>query len=265
MNKTEKRMLELLKQMKDEDEIIAVKAEFEAEGSRDDELVKLNELIYRADLNLYIKIGGCEAVTDLNRCKRMGASGIMAPMIETEFAMQKFKGAAEKVYGSRMDEIEWIINAETKTCHENLDAILNKGKGFLSVVAIGRVDYSASIGLTRAEINGDSVFEKAMDMAQRSKAAGYIVNIGGGISFDAIDFLQEFYPNNDRFETRKIVFRASNDERALKSKIIHAMEFEALYLENKCEYYDSMANEDRARMEMLYKRIEKAKASSNCL
>lgn len=259
MNQAEKRMLDLLKQMRDEDDIVAVKAEFEAEGSRDDELIKLNEIIYRADLNLYIKIGGCEAVTDLNRCKRMGASGIMAPMVETEFAMQKFKGAAKKVYGDRMNEIEWIINAETKTCHENLDAILSCGKDFLSVVAIGRVDYSASIGLSRAEINGDRVFEETMDIARRSKEAGYIVNFGGGISFDAIDFIKRFYPHNDRFETRKIVFKTSSDEKALKHKIIHAMEFEALYLENKCAYYDSMANEDRSRMEMLYQRLEAAK------
>lgn len=259
MNQLENRMFNLLKQMRDEDDIMAVKAEFEAEGSRDDELVKLNEIIYRADLDLYVKIGGCEAVTDLNRCKRMGATGIMAPMIETPFSMHKFKSAAEKVYGDRMDEIEWIINAETKTCHENLDAILEEGKGFLEVVSIGRVDYSASIGLSRAEINGERVFEETMDIAERSKAAGYTVNFGGGISFDAIDFIRRFYPHNDRFETRKIVFRASNDEENLKKKILHAMEFEALYLQNKCAYYDSMANEDRARMEMLCQRLETAK------
>ncbi len=259
MNKEEKRMLELLRQMKEEDEIVAVKAEFEAEGSRDDELVKLNEIIYRADLNLYIKIGGCEAVTDLNRCKRLGATGIMAPMIETPFAMQKFKSAANKVYGDCVDEIEWIINAETKTCHANLDEILNEGKGFLDVVAIGRVDFSASMGLTRADINGDRVFAESLDIAKRSKEAGFTVNFGGGISFEAIDFIQRFYPYNDRFETRKIVFKTSNDEKKLKQKIFHAMEFEALYLQNKCEYYDSLANEDKARMKMLQDRIDEAR------
>ena len=148
MNKRELKMLDLLKQMRDEDDIIAVKAEFEAEGSRDDELVMLNQIIFRADMELYIKIGGCEAVTDLNRCKKLGAAGIMAPMTETPFAMQKFIGAADKVFGDGRDEIEWIINAETRTCHENLDAILEKGKGFLRTVSIGRVDLSGSMGLT---------------------------------------------------------------------------------------------------------------------
>jgi hypothetical protein len=260
MNKRELKMLDLLKQMRDEDDIIAVKAEFEAEGSRDDELVMLNQIIFRADMELYIKIGGCEAVTDLNRCKKLGAAGIMAPMIETPFAMQKFIGAADKVFGDRRDEIEWIINAETRTCHENLDAILEKGKGFLRTVSIGRVDLSGSMGLTRAEINGDFMLENTMDIAKRSRAAGYIVNFGGGISFDAIDFIKRLYPLNDRFETRKIVFRTSGDEQKLKKKIFHAMEFEALYLQNKCEYYDGLANEDKARMKMMQERIEEAKA-----
>ena len=99
-----------------------------------------------------------------------------------------------------------------------------------------------------------------MDIAKRSRAAGYIVNFGGGISFDAIDFIKRLYPLNDRFETRKIVFRTSGDEQKLKKKIFHAMEFEALYLQNKCEYYDGLANEDKARMKMMQERIEEAKA-----
>lgn len=260
MNIIEKRMLDILKQMRDEDDIVAVKAEFEAEGSRNDELVMLNEIIFRADMNLYIKIGGCEAITDLNRCKCLGAKGIMAPMIETPFAMQKFVGAADKVYGNQKEDIEWIINAETKTCHANLDDILMQGAGFLKTVSIGRVDLSSSMGIDRSEINGSAVYDVTRDIAVRSKQVGYIVNFGGGISFDAIPFICNLYPLNDRFETRKIVFRASNDKNALQRKILHAMEFEALYLQNKCNYYDGMANEDKARMEMMQKRIETAKS-----
>ena len=81
MNKTERKMLDILKCLKNEHNIIAIKAEFEAEGSRTDELVMLNEIIFRADMKLYIKIGGCEAVRDLDQCRMLGASGIMAPMM----------------------------------------------------------------------------------------------------------------------------------------------------------------------------------------
>ena len=186
MNNTERKMLDILKYLKEEHDVIAIKAEFEAEGSRTDELVMLNEIIFRADMKLYIKIGGCEAVRDLDQCRLLGASGIMAPMIESSFAMTKFINAAHKVYGNEWENIEWIINAETVLCHQNLDSILEVSKGFLSTVSIGRVDLSASMGLSRSEINGDVVFAKAHDIAVRSKAMGYKVNFGGGISFDAI-------------------------------------------------------------------------------
>lgn len=256
MNKTERKMLDILKYLKEEYDVIAIKAEFEAEGSRTDELVMLNEIIFRADMKLYVKIGGCEAVRDLDQCRMLGASGIMAPMIESPFAMKKFVGAANKVYGDAVDDIEWIINAETTSCHKNLDTILDEAEGFLSTVSIGRVDLSASMGLSRAEINGDQAFEATKDIAERCKVRGFQVNFGGGISFDAVPFIQKLYPLNDRFETRKVVFHASNDEEKLKAGILKAMEFETLYLQNKCEFYNRMAVEDQARLKMMAERLE---------
>ncbi len=258
MNKTEIKMLEILRYLKNEHDVIAVKAEFEAEGSRTDELVMLNEIIFRADMKLYIKIGGCEAVRDLDQCRLLGASGIMAPMIESPFAMKKFVSAAHKVYGNDWNDIEWIINAETVLCHKNLDEIFEAGKGFLSTVSIGRVDLSASMGLTRDEINGDAVLAKTKDIAERAKANGFIVNFGGGISFHAIPFILNMYPLNDRFETRKVIFRSTDKIEKLKDGLLKAMEFETLYLKNKCDYYDRMAIEDQERLKMMIKRLEVA-------
>ena len=154
-------MLEILKRLKNDYGAIAVKAEFEAEGSRLDELIMLNEVVFRADMDIFIKIGGCEAVRDLDQCKLLGASGIMAPMIETPFAMQKFVNAAHKVYKNRVKDIEWIIKTETKTCLENLDDIFNVGEGFLNTISIGRVDLSSSMGLNRSDIDGDLIFDTA--------------------------------------------------------------------------------------------------------
>ncbi len=263
MNATEKRMLDLLKSLKNDHNVLAVKAEFEAEGSRTDELVKLNEIVFRADMNLFIKIGGCEAVRDLDQCRLLGASGIMAPMIETPFAMKKFVGAAKKVYGDEINSVEWIINAETKTCRQNFDEILNEGKGFLNTISIGRVDLSSSMGLTRDVINGQEVLEASQFFAKKAKAAGVVVGFGGGISFDAIDFIKSMKGLVEKFETRKIVFKYDDNEDRLKAGILKAMEFEVLYLKNKCDFYDRMANEDRARMKMLTERLELAKAAFN--
>lgn len=102
------------------------------------------------------------------------------------------------------------------------------------------------------------MLEACIDIAKRSKEAGLMVAFGGGVSFDAIPFIQAMTPYADRFETRKVHFEISDDAEKLKGGIFRAMKFEALYLENKCSFYDSMANEDRARMKMMYERIAKA-------
>lgn len=262
MNATEKKMLNILKKLRENYGVLAIKAEFEAEGSRTDELVMLNEVVFRADMKLFIKIGGCEAIRDLDQCRMLGASGIMAPMIETPFAMKKFADAGRKVYADRIEDIEWIINTETVTCHQNLDEILTAGKEFLNTIAIGRVDYAASMGLGREEINSGAILEKSIDIARKAREYGYRVGIGGGISIDAIPFLQKMHPYIDKFETRKVVFTASAEENQLRDGITCAMEFETLYLRNKCEYYDKMAKEDLSRLEMLEERLGKAQSES---
>ncbi len=259
MNITEIKMLEILKKLKNEYGVLAVKAEFEAEGSRTDELVKLNEIVFRADMDLFIKIGGCEAVRDLDQCRLLGASGIMAPMIETPFAMQKFVGAAKKVYGNE-DGIEWIINAETKTCRENFEEICAAGRGFLNTISIGRVDLSASMGLSRDDINGEEVYNACEYFSKAARANGLKVGFGGGISIDTVPFITKMSKLADKFETRKVVFKMDDNEQKLKEGILLAMEFETLYLKNKCEFYDRMANEDRDRLIMLEERIKKARS-----
>lgn len=258
MNLTEIRMLEILKELKNEYGVLAVKAEFEAEGSRTDELVKLNEIVFRADMDLFIKIGGCEAVRDLDQCRLLGASGIMAPMIETPFAMQKFVGAANKVY-DKDEKIEWIINAETKTCRENFEEICAVGDGFLNTISIGRVDLSASMGLSRDGINSEEIYNACEYFSGVARKHGLKVGFGGGISFDSIPFITKMCDLADKFETRKVVFRMDNNEQRLKKGILLAMEFETMYLKNKCDFYDRMANEDRERLVMLEERVKKAR------
>ena len=256
MNLKERQMLDILKALRDYHNIVAVKAEFEAEGTRTDELVMLNEIVFRADMKLYIKIGGCEAIRDLDQCRFLGASGIMAPMIESPFAMRKYIDAAKKIYRDELSNIEWIINAETITCHNNLDAILSEGDGFLSTVSIGRVDLSSSMGLTRSEINNETMYQVTKDIATRAHEHGFRTNFGGGISFDAIPFIIDMYPYCDRFETRKVVFNHCDNRKELESGILKSMEFETLYLRNKADYYGRMAHEDQARLKMMAERLE---------
>ena len=252
--KNKQAIIDSLKKLKEYYGAVSIKAEFEAEGSRKDELIMLREFIDIAGLGFIIKIGGCEAVHDLDQCKLLYATGVMAPMIETPFAMKKFKGAFEKVYNDA-DSVERIINAETITCLDNYDAILECGNNFLTGVTVGRSDLSASMGIEKKDIECNEVFEATKRLLIMSRNAGLITNFGGNIGIESIPFIKKMVPYIDRYETRKVVLTPSKDEEMLKSQIKEALFFELRYLEFKEEYYENMAREDTARMSRLRKQI----------
>lgn len=246
---------EHLKRLKFDFGVVAIKAEFEAEGSRKDELIMLRELVEPAGLGLVIKIGGCEAVHDIDQCKLLDATGIMAPMIETTFALRKFRKAVDKIYGKSSIGIEKIINAETITCYRNFDEILAEGQGFLTGITVGRGDLSASMGIEREHIEEKEVFDVTKNFCENAKQAGLIANFGGNIGVESVPFIMKMDPFIDRFETRKVILRKSTDSNFLKKAIIYALEFELLYLRLKSEYYTNMANEDSQRIIRLERQI----------
>ena len=248
-------IIDSLKALKNDYGAIAVKAEFEAEGSRKDELIMLHDIIKNVGgLGLIIKIGGCEAVHDLDQCKLLSADGVMAPMIETPFAMKKFKKAFYRVYGESSD-VERIINAETKTCLNYFDDILKEGKNFLTGVTVGRSDLSASMGIERKDIESEPVFKATKEFAVKAKTENLTTNFGGNIGVESVPFIVKMTPYIDRFETRKIVLAKSSDERFLKKAIVSALKFELLYLKFKSVYYTSMATEDIERVKRLQRQV----------
>ena len=247
MNKEERIMLDSLLELKEVYGAYGIKAEFEAEGARMDELISLRELILRAGLKFVTKIGGCEAVHDMQQCKLLGATGIMAPMIETSFAMGKFVAAAKRVYGEEIDTVEWIINAETKTCLSNYKEILKVGDGFLNL--------SASMGIDRKDIESKPVYDATREFLQMSHEAGHSTNFGGNIGVESIPFIIGMSDIAERFETRKVILTMEKDANKLRSSICKALNFELLWLLNKKSYYTRLSVEDEARIKRMYNQI----------
>ena len=250
-----KQIRESLSTLQSEYGVVSIKAEFEAEGSRKDELIMLRELVESANLGIIIKIGGCEAVHDLDQCKLLDSTGVMAPMIETPFAMDKFRGAVTKVFGEE-SKVEKIINAETITCLNNFDDILRHGDGFLTGVTVGRSDLSASMGIEKKDIEKEAVFEATKTFCLKAKEKGLTTNFGGNIGIESIPFIIDMNPYIERFETRKVVISKNDDPEFLKDAIAQALEFELLYLKFKSQYYIGMAYEDESRIKRLEAQIQ---------
>ena len=82
MNTLERKMVNLLRNLKENHHVVGVKAEFEAEGTRIEEALRLKEVLMKVDLGLTLKIGGCEAIRDIHEARVIGVARIVAPMIE---------------------------------------------------------------------------------------------------------------------------------------------------------------------------------------
>ena len=256
MNNYEKQMLEILREGRDEFGVVATKAEFEAEGTRTDELLRLLEIAHKADVGLALKIGGCEAIRDMLEARQFGVRYIIAPMVETSYALSKYIIAKDKVYSpEEQNDVSFLFNLETITSFNNLPSILDvaaSNPGCDGVV-FGRVDFSSSIGLGRDGIESEDVTKAVETAALACREKGLEFVVGGAVSIDALSNLRRFKAVHlDRFETRKVVFRGSAlDSPSLAKALRNAVHFELLWLLNKREYYGLMHREDQSRITML--------------
>lgn len=260
MNLCELEMLDLLKKGRDQYGVVAVKAEFEAEGTRPDEFARLLELARRADLKVALKIGGCEAISDLLASRVYGVDYIIAPMVETPYALSKFIGAKNDVYGSEDVGTEFLFNLETQATLENFEQMLPVACKGLDGVVFGRVDFTLSRGLDRGAVNEQTITDAVLQVASACAAGNMELVVGGSVSAEAKAALSAVRDVRlDRFETRKVIFDgAMAHDQEFDSAIDNAVRFELLWLKNKRDYYSRIANEDRKRIEMIEARGAKA-------
>jgi len=256
MNNREREMLEILKRLRQDYGAVSVKAEFEAEGTRTDELLRLIDLARRADLKIGLKIGGCEAVRDLIESKQFGTEYIIAPMVETPYALKKFIEAKNKVYTQEQKEdTSFLFNLETITAFNNIDDMIKVAIGHDGVqgVVFGRVDFAGSNGQDRSTIDSEDITRYVIATAEKCKAANLELVVGGAIAISSLLELRRMREVHlTRFETRKVIFTGDALANPLMTKALEqTVNFELLWLKNKRDYYGSIQIEDAPRIKML--------------
>ena len=254
-------MVEVLEDLRENHNVVGVKAEFEAEGTRLEEALRLKEVVSKAQLDLTIKIGGCEALKDMYEARVIGVSRIVAPMIESPYALQKYLMAAKLAFPEEeFNETSFLINIETICGYENLSKILSIPEIHeLDGIVLGRVDMTRSMGYAREYEHSPRILEISKDIFTKSRQKNLECVLGGGVCAETIGFINSM-PSGlvDRYETRKIIFKCPEalGEGAEKG-ILKAVGFELMWLKNKRDFYGKIHAEDDHRLQMLEFRYNK--------
>lgn len=260
MNILELELINILKELKEQYGVIEVKAEFEAEGSRIEEMMRLKDVTSSADLPIILKIGGAEAVTDIYNGIILGVNGLIAPMVETSYAVSKYLSVINTLVSpDNRDYIEFAINVETITAFNNIEKIMSlENLHLLSSITFGRSDFVQSLGLNKNSVNDQEIYYYVKKVATLAKSNNLKFAMGGNITKNSIPFIKNLYTENliHKYETRKVVFDSSFIELQPEKGIDLALKFELLWLKSKRRFYTKIKEEDEHRIVDLEKRIQ---------
>ena len=259
MIQNQKELLNELKELKSKYNVVGIKSSFEDEGVQFNELIRIKQLCNLSNIIFNIKIGGCEAISDINNCMLLDSDGIVAPMIESPFALEKFiTSVNNNVPPQLRKKINFFINVESKTAYDNISDILNSDYcKYLTGIVVGRSDLTKSFGLTKENVNDDEIYNIVKEIFTEAKTYKLMTIMGGNISVKSKDFVKSLYNKKllDKIETRNIIFKLNkNNVNNLEDAVKKALSFESLWLRTKSSYYMSIGNSYLNRANILDER-----------
>jgi 4-hydroxy-2-oxoheptanedioate aldolase len=249
-----KTLLHQLKYLSGEYGIVGMKHSFEDEGASLDDVILMRRLTDLCGLLSFIKIGGCEAKSDIGNCIKYGIDGIIAPMVETKFALSKFIS----IVSNHLSDIQPYVVLESKTSYRNLDEILDYAEGKLKGVVVGRSDFANSYDLNKSEADSDFIYNKVENILVRCKKYNLYTTLGGNISKKSIAFIKDMFAKKilNRIETRNVVIELSDfNIENLDNVIRKALEFETMLMEYKHKKLVVEVEDYSKRIEILTTRI----------
>ena len=228
MNKLKQRLKELKNYG-----VVGIRTDMASEVVSEQEFTIFKQLSEDLGLKYVVKIGGCDALTDIYQAKKYGADSIISPMIESKYAVQKFVDNCKKIY-SDLDQVNLSINIESINAYDNLGPILTcEDMKFINGIVLGRDDMVTSLSLNMDDINSDKIFNIAVNISNKVHEYGKSFTIGGGVRPQALHFLKAFNGQSfTNYETRRIIFDANAlSKNNFTEGVTKAIEFEIKWLE----------------------------------
>jgi 4-hydroxy-2-oxoheptanedioate aldolase len=234
-----------------------IKVSFEDEGALYNEIITMRNLTTAVGLELSVKIGGCEAKRDINDCMDLNCDTIVAPMVESKFALNKFfKSLDSYNYNKKKG-----FNLETIQSYNNLEE-LSSLFSLVDFVTVGRVDFVGSLDKDRDFVDSPEMYEMVEKVFIKARENNTMCYMGGAVSINSKDFIEKLIEKNllDKFETRYIIYDVhSLDIKDLDKLLYWGNVFEVEWLKFIHARYMLHANKDVKRIKMIEDRISSNK------
>ncbi|WP_202974249.1 aldolase/citrate lyase family protein [Campylobacter jejuni] len=257
MYKIENELYNQLCRLRDQYDLQGIKAEFEAEGSAFRDLIRLRRLTLKANVKLFLKIGGVEANRDIKDALEIGVDGIIAPMVESKFGATKFFESLDQFYGEFKPHT--TLNLETRTAIENIDDILTFAKGRFDNITVGRSDLSASYFDDSITPDSGFIFDVLKQIALKVSGSGLTFTVGGSVSNKTIQNINIHYKELKeqiyKLETRKVILPTRIFLDSIDA-IRESLKFEELYILSKKEFNDLQIDSEIKRLPELKRRMQ---------
>jgi hypothetical protein len=235
--------------------LVSIKTSFEDEGADFIEVLFLKTFCDRNNIPLVLKIGGGEAIRDIKDANKMQINKLVAPMLESKFALEKFIQSCEKHYDVTNGKL--AINVESETCYKNLQDIFSSPYfSKLSSITVGRGDLVQSMELDRynGAVDSEEVLNITRNIFSLARTKNMGCTLGGSMTSTSEKFVITLIAEEllDKFETRNVIFNKEALNYYSFSQLIKAaLEFELNYLTAKRDYYNNLYNQDIIRINKL--------------
>ena len=262
MNSREFKCVTILSEMVDNYGLVGIKTSFEDEGASFDEVIRLKEICNQSKIKVTLKVQGPEASRDIRDSEIIGVKGLVAPMIESAFGLEKYITSTKiNLSPSVKEKTNLAINIETIQAYNNLDSILESDAvKDLYGITIGRVDFVSSMGKDRSFVDSQEMYEMVENAFTKIKKSGLNTYLGGAITTNSYEFLSKLYKKGllNRFETRYAIYDPSIALKNLSKALAKGQLFEYEWLVNKSERYQRQADKEIKRIQMIQDRINQS-------
>ena len=234
---------------------IEIKVSFEDEGADFIDILQLKFLCIEANIPITLKIAGPEAIRDIKDAKKLNIVKLVAPMIESDFALTKYVSAVKRYMN--VDDQYLGINIETINAVEHFNEMRrNASYKKLNSITIGRGDLVESMRKDRYDGTVDSkeVLDICIEIFRKVKDDGKLCMVGGSMTENSREFVEVLVEKQllDKFETRNIIFNTTAiGNTDFKDLINLALELEYDQMNSRREYYESLYNQDYNRIKRL--------------